>query len=72
MNIDPLFPKRNIGLWFQLDANRINARQHDTEMNQLEQWYDNGVIDLMISEPASEEAQKAGSPKRFAKAKEKY
>jgi hypothetical protein len=72
MNTDLLMPKRNIGLWFQLDANRINARQRDTEMNQLEQWDDNGVIDLMISEPATEEAQKAGSPQRFAKARKYF
>ena len=66
---DQLKLQRNVGLWFTLDANRINARQLDSEMNQLEKWYDDGVIDLIISEPASVEALKRGSPKRFAKAR---
>ena len=60
-------PKRDIGLWFSLDANRINARQGDQCMNQLEQWAQNGVIHLYMSEPAATEARKAGASKRHEK-----
>ena len=69
MTTDPLMPKRNTGRWFTIDANRINARQLDKEMNLLERWHEDGVIDIIISEPASNEALKAGSPDRFKKAR---
>jgi hypothetical protein len=63
-------PERNVGLWFSLDANRINARQHDSEMNELEVWHKNGVIDLYMSGPAANEARKGGAPQRHRKIRE--
>jgi hypothetical protein len=60
-------PKRNIGVWFSIDANRINARQNDKSMNQLEEWADKEVIDIYISEPAAIEVKKGGSLKRHKK-----
>jgi hypothetical protein len=60
-------PSRNIGLWFCLDTNRINARQSDPLMNQLETWSENDVIDLYMSEPANIEAKRGGSAQRHQK-----
>ena len=60
-------PRRDIDLWFFLDTNRINARQRDNLMNQLEQWYQNEVIHLYMSEPATIEAKRGGAPQRHRK-----
>ncbi len=60
-------PKRDIGLWFSLDANRINARQNDKLMNILEKWKNDEVIHLYMVEPAATEARKAGSQNRYKK-----
>lgn len=60
-------PQRDIGLWFSLDTNRINARQRDSLMNQLERWAANEVIHLYMSEPAAAEARRGGSPQRHEK-----
>ncbi|SRR5258706_404549 len=63
-------PQRNLGLWFSLDTNRINARQRDSQMNQLEAWYGKGVIDLYMSEPSAIEVKKGGAPQRHKKLQE--
>ena len=60
-------PRRDTSLQFCLDANRINARQKDDFMNQLEEWKQNGVIHLYMSEPAAIEARRGGSPQRYRK-----
>ena len=60
-------PCRDIGLWFCLDTNRINARQRDHLMNQLEKWSQNDVIHLYMSEPANIEAKRGGSAQRHRK-----
>lgn len=60
-------PRRDVGLWFCLDTNRINARQRDHLMNQLEKWSQNDVIHLYISEPANIEAKRGGSAQRHRK-----
>lgn len=40
---------------FQIDTNRINARQMLPNMNQLEKWAEEGVISLDISQTAMQE-----------------
>jgi len=49
-------PKRNIGCVYHIDANRINAKQKDANVNQLEKWHKNRVIFLEMSRTAYEEA----------------
>jgi hypothetical protein len=49
-------PPRLLSRTYQLDANRINARQADRLVNQLEKWNDDGVIVLEISPTAAAEA----------------
>ncbi len=63
-------PSRDLGLWFSLDSNRINARQLDNLMNQLERWAQSGVIHLYMSEPAASEVRKGDSLKRRKKLSE--
>ncbi len=60
-------PNRNIGLCFCPDANRINARQRDEYMNQLEQWEKKDVIFFNMSESAAVEVKKGGSSNRHKK-----
>jgi hypothetical protein len=60
-------PKRNIGLCFLLDTNRINARQLDKAMNQLEKWAEDGVIFIYWPKPAADEVMEGGSRNRFKK-----
>jgi|SRR5208283_2196239 len=50
-------PRRNIGLRFHLDTNRINARQNLPYMNHLEKWHADDVIILNMSEEAYDEAR---------------
>ena len=52
---------------FQIDANRINARQSLPPMNRLERWANAGVISIEMSETAQTEAA-AGDPARARKA----
>jgi hypothetical protein len=47
-----------------IDANRINALQRDADMNQLEEWAKNGVIEMRLPDTALEEVEKAGSKQR--------
>lgn len=47
-----------------IDANRINALQRDPDMNQLEEWAKNGVIEMRLPDTALEEVEKAGSKQR--------
>jgi len=54
---------------FLLDANCINARQADVDLNQLEHWNRSRVIDLSLSEPSGEEAA-VGSAARERKTAE--
>jgi len=61
-------PLRYVGLRFHIDTNRINSRQALENMNQLEEWAKNGVIELDISERALEEASAGNDKKRRAKA----
>ena len=45
---------------FQIDANRINARGGEANMNRLEQWRANGIIEIVMSECAATEAAFGG------------
>jgi hypothetical protein len=61
--------QRHIGLIFQIDTNRINARQNLEHMNRLEQWAANDVITLDMAEVAVSEAMAGGNTQREAKAR---
>jgi hypothetical protein len=63
-------PRRDIGSSFPLDTNRINARQRDDYMNQLEKWAQNDVIWLYMSEPANIEARRGGAAQRHRKVRQ--
>jgi hypothetical protein len=52
-----IMPRRNVGLRFHIDTNRINARQNLPYMNQLEKWSIDDVIILDMSEQAYDEAR---------------
>ena len=54
-----------------LDTNRINARQKDAFVNQLEALHQQGIIELMMSRAAYQEASH-GSLQRAKKAEEYY
>lgn len=60
-------PDRYVYLDFHIDANRINAKVKSQYMNQLENWHDNNVINIEMSQVAQNEAGK-GSGARFEKA----
>lgn len=51
-----VMPNRDLGRVYHLDANRINARQQDEDVNQLELWHEQGVIFLEMSRTAYDEA----------------
>ena len=63
----PTMPERETGLCLLLDANRINARQLDEYMNQIERWAESGVIFLYWPEPAAIEGMQGGNVRRFKK-----
>ena len=46
---------------FLIDANCINAKQLDADLNQLETWRENGVIRMDISDVAAGEAAKGNA-----------
>ncbi|MDO9478329.1 MAG: hypothetical protein Q7L07_16590 [Pseudohongiella sp.] len=61
-------PSRYVYRQYHIDANRINSRQKVEAMNKLESWAHNGVIDILMSEVAMEEAAGGNSPARTKKA----
>ncbi len=61
---------RSVYLGFMIDANRINARQADADMNQIEKWRDDEVIEVLMSEVAYDEARSGGNAKRARKVSE--
>ena len=61
-------PSRSIYRMFQIDTNRINARQKLNSMNLLERWADNGVISIDLCEVALIEASAGKSKSRKQKA----
>lgn len=60
--------RRETGIWFQLDTNRINARQALPFVNQLEVWFSDGVIELTLSEPSMRESEQGNDLRRRRKA----
>lgn len=66
--MDSLQEPRSVYLSFMIDTNRINARQLDPHMNQIEKWRENEVIDVMMPEAAYEEARAGRDPARTRKA----
>jgi hypothetical protein len=56
--------------YFMLDTNKINARQKLDNMNILETWKQNGVIDIIMPEVAVQEATAGNNPQRTKKAYE--
>ena len=68
----PGFIDRCVYKRFQIDTNRINARQAIPELNLLEQWGRDKVIELFISEVAYEEALEGNDPRRSAKTMSHY
>jgi hypothetical protein len=59
---------RHVGVQVLLDANRINSRQRDVHVNQLERWHDSDVITLIMSESSQREARADGDRRRVQKA----
>lgn len=55
-------PSRNLHLVYQLDANRINAKQESANVNQLELWHRNKVIFLEMCRTAYDEARSGSGP----------
>ncbi len=53
---------------FHIDTNLINARQQLAPVNQLEQWFADGVILINMSSTAHAEARAGNNPQRNAKA----
>jgi hypothetical protein len=47
-------------LMFHIDTNLINARQKLEAVNQLEKWFDDGIILIKMSGTAHMEAQAGG------------
>jgi hypothetical protein len=64
----PYRPERWCGAKVMLDANTINARQADADLNQIEAWRASGAILQLMAEPAYEEARAGGDSKRESKA----
>lgn len=61
--------ERFVYLSFHVDTNRVNARTALPNMNQLEKWFDDGVILMQMSEVAREEAVAGGNAARAQKAR---
>lgn len=61
-------PKRYVHLEFQIDTNRINAREALPCMNLLEAWAADGVIQLEMCRKAQDEASQGKSVTRAMKA----
>ena len=59
---------RFVYLVFQIDTNRINARNSLPSMNQLQAWHETGVILIHMSQIANEEAKSGGDARRSMKA----
>jgi hypothetical protein len=59
---------RFVHVVFQIDTNRINAKNNLPSMNQLEAWHKAGVILIHMSQIANEEAKAGGNAGRSEKA----
>lgn len=61
-------PGRELYLRFQIDTNRINSKRGIRNMNCLERWREDELIEILISETAQEEARAGSDPRRERKA----
>ena len=59
---------RFVHIVFQIDTNRINARNSLPSMNQIQTWHEAGVILIHMSQVANEEAKAGGDARRSMKA----
>jgi len=59
---------RFVQVVFQIDTNRINARNGLPSMNQLQTWREAGVISIHMSQIAQNEARAGGDAQRSMKA----
>lgn len=64
----PWEPERELWLRFQIDTNRINARGRLEIMNRLEMWEHEGLIEILLSEPAYDEVLVGNDARRTSKA----
>jgi hypothetical protein len=58
---------RFVQVMLLLDANAINARQADPDLNQIEKWNNDGVVRIIMSAESSSEARAGGNATRAAK-----
>jgi hypothetical protein len=58
---------RRLPLRFQIDTNRINSRRRLEHMNRLEAWKRQGLIEILMSEPAFDEVTADGDRHRSQK-----
>jgi len=63
-----LMPGKFMRLYFCIDTNRINARQKCEDINLLERWHENGIIDVNMPEPATKELFAEKDKRRINKA----
>lgn len=59
---------RETGMYFLIDANRINARRSLPNMNRIDKWHDDGVIGLLMPDVAHDEAKAGHNVNRSRKA----
>jgi hypothetical protein len=59
---------RFVHVMLLLDTNAINARRSDPDLNQIERWRADGVVQVMMSAHSSAEAKAGGNAARAAKA----
>ena len=62
-------PERYVHLDFQIDTNRINSRKALPNMNRLETWADDGVVQIEMCRRAQDEASRGRSIARARKAR---
>jgi hypothetical protein len=60
--------ERFVGVDLMLDANAINARRADPDLNQINDWKERGVVTVMMSKDSNAEARAGNDPRRSAKA----
>ena len=59
---------RSVHVTLLLDANSINARQANADLNQIERWHSDGVVHIIMSAQSSAEARAGHDAARSTKA----
>jgi hypothetical protein len=70
--IHPYDQPRWCGAKIMIDTNAINARQKISALNKIEQWKRDGVIMLVMAEPAYVEAQAGRNPAAPTRARKSF